>query len=139
MTAAIVDTGPLVAFLDRAERHHAWVVEHIRKLSAPLFVCEPVIVETLYLLAGSPRAHGAIFELLEKDALRISFRIDEHVDELRRLMDRYRDTPMSLADACIVRMAEVHDRHAVLALDSDFLVYRKHGRNPLALIHPAAD
>jgi len=45
---------------------------------------------------------------------------------------------MSLADACIVRMSEIHDRHAVLTLDSDFLVYRKHGRTSLPLIHPAA-
>jgi predicted nucleic acid-binding protein len=43
---------------------------------------------------------------------------------------------MSLADACIVRMAEVHDRHAVFTLDSDFSVYRKHGRTPLTLVHP---
>jgi uncharacterized protein len=46
---------------------------------------------------------------------------------------------MSLADACIVRMAEIHDRHAVLTLDSDFSIYRKQGRLPLTLIHPAAD
>jgi predicted nucleic acid-binding protein len=46
---------------------------------------------------------------------------------------------MSLADACIVRMTEIHERHAVLTLDSDFMVYRKHGRAPLALIHPAQD
>jgi predicted nucleic acid-binding protein len=46
--------------------------------------------------------------------------------------------PMSLADACIVRMAEIHDQHAVLTLDSDFTGYRKHGRSPLTIIHPQA-
>ncbi len=135
---AIVDTGALVAFLDRAERHHAWIVERIKNLEPPLLLCEPVIVETLYLLSGSPRAHDAVFRLIEKGALRLSFRIDEHVDALRRLMDKYRDTPMSLADACIVRMAEIHDRHAVVTLDSGFLIYRKHGRSPLTLISPAS-
>ncbi len=45
---------------------------------------------------------------------------------------------MLLADACLVRMAEIHERHAVLTLDSDFFVYREHGRASLALIHPAA-
>jgi uncharacterized protein len=133
---AIVDSGALVAAFDRAERHHRWAVGHMRKLDAPLLLCEPVLVETLYLLEDSPRAHDAIFGLLEEGALRLSFRIDEHVDALRRLMDKYSDTPMSLADACIVRMAEVHDRHAVLTLDSDFLIYRKHGRAPLPLICP---
>lgn len=133
---AIVDTGALVAAFDRAERHHRWAVDHMRKLDAPLLLCEPVLVETLYLLEEIPRAHDAIFGLLEDGALRLSFRIDEHVNELRRLMGKYRDTPMSLADACIVRMAEVHGRHAVLTLDSDFLMYRKHGRAPLTLIYP---
>jgi predicted nucleic acid-binding protein len=45
MTAAIVDTGPLVAFFDRAEQHHRWVAERIEELDAPLLVCEPVLAE----------------------------------------------------------------------------------------------
>jgi len=60
-----------------------------------------------------------------------------YVGALRKLPRKYRDTPMSLADACIVRVSEIHDRHAVLTLDSDFLVYRKHGRTSLPVIHPA--
>ena len=138
MTAAIVDTGPLVALFDRAERHHRWVAERLRELDAPLLVCEPVLAEALYLLARYPKAPDAVLELLENGALSIAFRIDEHVGTLRRLLQKYRDTPMSLADACIVRMSEIHDRHSVLTLDSDFLVYRKYGRTSLPLIHPAA-
>jgi uncharacterized protein len=134
---AIVDTGPLVAFFDRAERHHRWVVERIEELEAPLLVCEPVLTEAVYLLARYSRAQDALFELLQNGALSIAFRIDEHVGALRTLLKKYRDTPMSLADACVVRMAEIHERHAVLTLDSDFSIYRKHGRVPLALIHPA--
>jgi predicted nucleic acid-binding protein len=134
---AIVDTGPLVAFFDRAERHHRWAAERVEELEAPLLVCEPVLTETAYLLARYPRAQDALFALLRNGALSLAFRIDEHVDALRNLLRRYRDTPMSLADACVVRMAEIHERHAVLTLDSDFSVYRKHGRVPLALIHPA--
>jgi uncharacterized protein len=138
MTAAIVDTGPLVAFLDRAERHHRWVAERIEKLDAPLLVCEPVLAEAMHLLARFPKAQDALLDIVQNGALSLGFRLDEHVDAVRRLLQKYRDTPMSLADACIVRMSEIHDRHAVLTLDSDFLVYRKHGRTPLALIHPAA-
>jgi uncharacterized protein len=78
-----------------------------------------------------------LFELLQNGALSIAFQIEEHVGALRKLIQRYRDTPMSLADACIVRMAEIHEQHAILTLDSDFWVYRKHGRVPLTLIHPA--
>jgi predicted nucleic acid-binding protein len=135
---AIVDTGPLVAFFDRAERHHRWVTERIAELEAPLLVCEPVLTETAYLLARYPRARDALFNLLQNGALSVAFRIEEHVGEVRGLLQKYRDTPMSLADACVVRMAEIHERHAVLTLDSDFLIYRKHGRLPLSLVHPVA-
>jgi uncharacterized protein len=134
---AIVDTGPLVAFFDRAERHHHWVAEQIEVLDAPLLICEPVLTEAAYLLAPYGRAQDALFELVQNGALSIAFRVEEHVAALRKLLQKYRDTPMSLADACIVRMAEIHERHVVLTLDSDFSVYRKHGRVPLTLVHPA--
>lgn len=134
---AIVDTGPLVAFFDRAEQHHRWVAERVAELEAPLLVCEPVLTEAMYLLARHSRAPDALFELLQNGALSVAFQIEEHVGALRKLLQKYRDTPMSLADACVVRMAEIHERHAVLTLDSDFSVYRKHGRVPLTLIHPA--
>lgn len=134
--AAIADTGPLVAFLDRAERHHAWAAERVKELAAPLLVCEPVLAEAMYLLAGVPRAQDMLFSLLDNGALRIAFHIEEHVPALRVLQRKYRGRPMSLADACIVRMAELFDRHEVLTLDSDFAVYRKHGRGPLALVRP---
>ena len=137
MRAAIVDTGPLVAFLDRAEKHHRWVAERIEELDTPLLVCQPVLAEAMHLLARFSRAHDALFGLLENGALMIALRIDEHISALRKLLQKYRDRPMSLADACIVRMAEIYERHVVLTLDSDFSVYRKHGRVPLALIHPA--
>jgi uncharacterized protein len=100
-------------------------------------VCEPVLAEAMHLLARFSRAHDALFGLLENGALMIALHIDEHISALRKLHQKYRDRPMSLADACIVRMAEIYERHAVLTLDSDFSVYRKHGRVPLALIHPA--
>jgi predicted nucleic acid-binding protein len=138
MTVAIVDTGPLVALFDRAEQYHRWVVDRFEELDAPLLVCEPVLAETMYLLARYPRAQEAVLELIQNGALSVAFRLDEHLGTLRKLLQKYRDTPMSLADACIVRMSEIHDRHAVLTLDSDFLVYRKHGRASLTLIHPAA-
>ncbi len=93
--------------------------------------------ETMYLLARFPKAQDALFGLLENGALRIAFRIEEHVLALLKLHRKYRDRPMSLADVCIVRMTEIYERHAVLTLDSDFTVYRKHGRVPLVLIHPS--
>jgi uncharacterized protein len=135
---AIVDTGPLVAFFDRAERHHSWVADRIEELEVPLLVCEAVLTGALYLLARHEKAQNTLLEFLQNGALLIAFRIDENVNALHKLLDKYRDVPMSLADACVVRMAEIHERHAVLTLDADFSIYRKHGRVPLALIHPGA-
>lgn len=134
--AAIADTGPLVAYFDRADRNHAWSLERVRELEAPLLVCEPVLAEVMYLLGPLPKAQDALFELLENGALRIAFHADEHVAALRALHRKYRDRPISFADACIVRMAELFDGHCVLTLDSDFSVYRKCGREPLELIQP---
>jgi predicted nucleic acid-binding protein len=127
----------LVAFLDRAERHHGWAVARVGELEAPLLVCEPVLAEAMHLLAHLPAAQDALFGLLEKGALSIALRVEDHVSELHRLLQKYRDQPISLADACIVRMAELYDRHSVLTLDSDFLVYRKHSRVPFAVLYPA--
>ena len=136
MRAAIVDTGPLMAFVDRAEQYHQWAIARIEELEAPLLVCEPVLAEAMHLLGRLSRAQDALFGLLENNALRIAFRMEEHLASLRRLLAKYRDRPMSLADACVVRMAEIYERHAILTLDSDFAVYRKHGKVPLAVIHP---
>lgn len=90
----------------------------------------------MFLLTHLPAARDAIFAMLENNALRIAFQIDEHLPELGVLYRKYRDRPMSLADACIVRMAELFDRHRIFTLDSDFAVYRKHGREPIDLIVP---
>jgi len=136
MRAAIVDTGPLVAFVDRAEQYHQWAIARIEELEAPLLVCEPVLAEAMHLFGRLSRAQDALFGLLENNALRIAFRMEEHLASLRRLLAKYRDRPMSLADACVVRMAEIYERHPILTLDSDFAVCRKHGKVPLAVIHP---
>lgn len=136
MRAVIVDAGPLVAWFDRSERYHRWVCDRIEELDAPLLVCEVVLAEAMYLLSGLPGAHDALLEHVENGALDIAFQMTEHTAALRTFLHKYRDTPMSLADACVVRMAEIYDGHAVFTLDADFGIYRKHGRTPLTLIHP---
>jgi predicted nucleic acid-binding protein len=133
---AIVDTGPLVAFFDRRERHHPWCAARIEALEAPLLVCEPVLTEAMHLLSRFPEARDTLLGFLRNGAVKIAFQLDQEVGVLRRLLLKYKDTPMSLADACVVRMAEIHTDHAVLTLDSDFTVYRAHGRAPLTLIYP---
>src|SRR5437868_1510951 len=101
---AIVDTGPIVAFFDRTERYHTWAVEQIEQLQAPLLVCEPVLVEAMYLLQGYSRAQDTLLEFIQDGELSIAFHVDEHIGLLRNMMRKYHDVPMSLADACLVRM-----------------------------------
>jgi predicted nucleic acid-binding protein len=136
-STVIVDTGPLVAALDRADRYHQWTVDQIERLVPPMLVCEPVLAEAMFLLRNLSRARDELLRLLGNGALSVAFRIEEHVPQLRELLRRYRDRPISLADACIVRMAELKPHHAVFTLDSDFTIYRKHGRMPVDLVYPA--
>ena len=100
---AIVDTGPLVAFLDRRERHHAWAVEQMRGLHAPLLVCEPVLTEAMFLLSHFPTGRDTLLQWLERGAMEIGLHLDDHTQSVRALLAKYQDVPMSLADACLVR------------------------------------
>jgi predicted nucleic acid-binding protein len=133
---AVIDTGPLVAILDRDEKHHLWSVEQARNLAPPLLVCEAVLTEAMFLLQRLPAAQSSLFGLLENGALRIEFSLAGNVSEVRALVSKYLDRPVSLADACLIRMAEQNAGHSVFTLDSDFHVYRKHGRQPIGLIFP---
>jgi predicted nucleic acid-binding protein len=116
-------TGPLVAFFDRAEQHHRWAVERIDELDGPLLVCEPVLAETHVSARGAtPRRKTPCSTSCKNGALKVALRVEEHVGILRRFLQKYQDTPMSLADACIVRMSEIHERHA--GLDARFGFFR---------------
>jgi uncharacterized protein len=137
--AAIVDTGPLVAYFIRSERHHRWATDRVDDIEAPLLVCEPVLAEAAYLLRRHLRARDVLLELVQDGALKVAFRVEEHIGALRRLLRKYSDIRISLADACIILMAEIHGSHPVLTLDSDFLVYRTSNGVPLSLIYPGND
>jgi predicted nucleic acid-binding protein len=135
---AIVDTGPLVSFLDVRDQDHDWTVQAFRTLRGPLITCEPVITEALFLLRTMPVAQDKILEWVDRKSLLLPFSLAAEVDVTKALLKKYRDLPMSLADACILRMAELFDKYSVFTLDSDFAIYRKHGRTPLSLICPRA-
>ncbi len=133
----IVDTGPLVAFLDRREAHHGWMAEQARTLALPWLLCEAVLAESWHLLRRLPAAQDALLEMVENGLLKVEFALSDDIEAVHLLRQKYRDIPMSLADACLVRMAEKFDDHAICTLDSDFTVYRKHGRHPIPLVTPA--
>jgi predicted nucleic acid-binding protein len=123
----LLDTGPLVSFLASGLRHHLWTVEQWKRLRPPLLTCEPVLTEAAFLLTREGRDADAVFELLERKVIRIALSVQEEQADLRALMHRYRNRPMSLADACPVRLSEIHKSGEIFTLDSDFRIYRRHG------------
>jgi len=131
----LLDTGPLVAFFNRRDRHHEWTVDQWSRLTAPLLTCEAVLSEASFLLSRHT-AHSPVLELVERGLLQAPFRLEDEVSAVRRLVGRYTDVPMSLADACLVRMSEQHADCAVLTLDRHFTVYRRHGRQLIRTIMP---
>lgn len=134
----IVDAGPLVAFLVKRDRHHNWVRGQFGRLAVPLISCEPVLAEAAHLVRRAGGTLDFIFEAMRRGQLSCPFRLEKEADAVQRLLTRYRDLPVSLADACLVRMAELYDGSPVLTLDRDFSVYRKNGRQVIPLIAPGA-
>lgn len=133
---ALLDTGPLVSFLASGLKHHAWTVEQWKRLRPPLLTCEPVLTEAAFLLKREGRDTDPLFALLERGVIRIALAIEEEQADLRALMRRYRNRPMSLADACLVRLSEIHTAAEVFTLDSDFRVYRRHGNRVIPVRMP---
>lgn len=132
----IIDTGPLVALLNRRDGHYAWMIEQSRSLKPPFYSCEGVIAEAHHLLARYPTGNRRLNQLVGSGKIDLSFSYADHADEVHRLMEQYENVPMSFADACVVRLAEIHRRSQVLTIDSDFSIYRKHRNRPLDLISP---
>ena len=124
----IADTGPLVALLNSREHHHAWAKEQFARIAPPTITCEPVITEACYLLGDLHKGIDSLMQLINEGVVAIRFNLSDELPALTRLLKRYASVPMSLADACLVRMAELYAASTVLTLDSDFRVYRKSGR-----------
>ena len=132
----IVDAGVIVGLIDRSDQWHSWTTESSSKLSPPFFTCEAVIVEACYLLQNTHKGESQVLKMIAHDLLQVRFSIANEAADLDALMLKYADLPMSLADACLVRMSELDDDAAVFTVDQDFLIYRKHGRKKIPLISP---
>jgi uncharacterized protein len=133
----VLDTGPLVAFIDREDACHRWACEQLRSLEPPFLTCEAVISESLFLLRRAHNGVPTLMNMLQEDLIRLDFDLDAHLDPIARLIAKYQEVPMSLADACLVRMSELHSTARVFTLDADFKLYRRIGRQTIPLIFPA--
>lgn len=133
----ILDTGPLVALLNPSDRHHGWAREQWAGVKPPLLTCEAVITEACFLahrLASG--AEEGVMALIERGVLDLSFRLADEATAVARMIKKYHDLPMSLADACLVRMCESHPGSVVFTLDADFRIYRSNARQPIPVWMP---
>jgi predicted nucleic acid-binding protein len=123
--AVLIDTGPLVALLDRSDDHHQEVVGVLETIGDQLVSVWPVLVEAMYLLSFSWQAQNALCEMFETGAVRLLLLDESDIPPMKNLMEKYRDLPMDLADAALVRVAEREAIRRIFTLDRrDFGVYR---------------
>jgi len=135
-TRLCLDSGPLVGFVSETDQHHRWAVDVWNSLYEPLWTCEAVLSEAVFLLHSVEVSIDPLLELFERGLVRIDFDVSSHQADVWALLRKYADQPMSLADACLVRMAELNDNCQILTTDKDFLVYRRKGRGVIPLLAP---
>jgi uncharacterized protein len=131
----LVDTGPMVALLNRRDAFHTWSVEEAGKLSPPFFTCEAVVAEAHFLLTGVLQGNNRLIDLIASGRIDLTFSFARHSARVGALMRAYASVPMSFADACLVCMTE-EEEGTVFTLDSDFRIYRKNRTEPIDLIIP---
>jgi predicted nucleic acid-binding protein len=135
-TKILLDSGPLVGFLVETDQHHRWADEIWSRLYEPLWTCEAVLSESIFLLQSGGVSIGPLLELFERGLVRIDFSVSSHQPDVWESLRKYAGRPMSLADACLVRMAELNDNCQIFTTDRDFLVYRRKGRGVIPLLAP---
>lgn len=134
MNPVLLDTGCIVALLDRSAEHHGQCVEVVSELEAPLVTCEAVIAESCYLLRAIHGASAAILENVDRGIFIIPYRLTGNATAVSKLMRKYADLPMDFADACLVDMANFYQSGRILTLDGDFRVYRWGKNRPFDLL-----
>ncbi|MPZ19592.1 MAG: PIN domain-containing protein [Luteitalea sp.] len=132
--SVVVDAGFLVALLSHRDGYHRWAAAQAERFPPPWHTSEAVLSETFHLLES--RGESALVALLRRRALLAAFDLNDDLERPLRLMEKYADVPMSLADACLVRMTETLADVVLLTTDRDFRVYRRHGRQAVPCILP---
>jgi uncharacterized protein len=134
----IVDTGVLVALIDRRDIQHEWVKNQLTQILPPLLTCEAVISEAWFLLQRVKNGRETLLQLLNHRQVEVHFNLNAELAPVLTLLTRYRSVPASLADAELVRMAELYPHSSIFTLDSDFQIYRKNRDRLIPLIMPPA-
>lgn len=136
MQKAILDTGALIAFLNKADRYHLWAVETSKTISPPLITCEAVLAESFFLIEKAGGGMWTLFDLIEREIVSISFSFSEMSNDVKKIMNKYADLPASFTDACLVAMSTVYADHKIFTTDSHFQVYRRKNNQIMHLLTP---
>jgi predicted nucleic acid-binding protein len=124
MKRVLVDTGPLVAIMSRADQHHNTCVEVLHDLPGPLFSCWPVITEAAWLLRGRAEAVQQLLESISAGFLELLLIQGSESTEIAKVIEKYKNIRPQLADAALVYLAERDDFDTIFTLDRrDFSVY----------------
>lgn len=132
----ILDTGPWVALHCLNDKHHGWAKAQFAQHAGPFFTCEAVVAETCFLLARAGFDPARALALVERGVVKVAMSLADQVGAVRALFERYDNVPASLADACLIRLSELYEPCRVMTLDSDFTVYRRHGRKVIPVLSP---
>jgi predicted nucleic acid-binding protein len=130
----LVDAGFLVALLSSRDTHHQWAVTQASELPPPWSTCEAVLSEAFHLLGD--RGTPSLGALLRRRAVLVPFALTENLESVVKLIEKYSNVPMGLADACLVRMTETLADPIILTTDQDFRVYRRHSRQVVPCVTP---
>ena len=130
----VVDSGPLVALLDPREQHHVWAREALHRQPLLWLTCDSALSEAFFLL-HAPHAR-ALDLLLRGGHLQLAFDLKNELTPVLDLRAKYSTVPMSLADACLVRMTETFPDPVLVTTDTDFKIYRRHSRLVVPCLMP---
>lgn len=126
-----------MALLNKNDQFRAWAKGEFGRLTPPALTCEAVLTEAWHLLRRLPAGQLRLLKLLSRGLIEVRFGLIAECSDVVKLATRYANVPMSLADACLVRMAEIHAGSPVVTLDRDLSIYRVHGRQVISLITAA--
>jgi predicted nucleic acid-binding protein len=130
----LLDTGVIVALLDRSERLHEACADAVRDSEGPLITCEAVIAESCYLLRNLAGAAEAVIENVAAGIFQIPFQLSREAAGVKQVLRRYRDRSIDLADACLIRLADEFGSGEILTLDGDFAIYRWGKNKPFRVL-----
>jgi uncharacterized protein len=130
---AIADTGFIVAFGNRDDRHHPWALDLAKTITEPLLTCEAVLAEAAFHLGSS----AYVLTLVQDELLRVAFDCTRNLEPLSALARRYADRQPDLADLCLIRMSELYPHHVVITIDEkDFRIFRRNKRETIPMLSP---